>query len=142
MKRLPFVVICKPGLKAAGIAALHSIWSDIKTVLTAQGAANVSIWGIGDFLFCYGEYPENFTLPSSCKASWEKVLSPYLELFAAPGTLSLTYHDIGIVRKDKSLIRKSPNRIGIFNVLFSRIDKIKPAIPHFRTIRKIRFNHK
>ncbi|MBE5869505.1 MAG: L-rhamnose mutarotase [Lachnospiraceae bacterium] len=105
MKRLPFVVTCKPGLKAAGIAALHSIWSDIKAVLTAQGAANVSVWGIGNFLFCYGEYPENFILPAACKASWEKVLSPYLELFAAPGTLPLMYHDIGIVRKDKSLIR-------------------------------------
>ena len=30
---------------------------------------------------------------------------PYMELFAAPGTLPMMYHDIGIVRKDKSLIR-------------------------------------
>ena len=32
-------------------------------------------------------------------------LEAYCELFAAPGTLPLMYHDIGVVREDKSLIR-------------------------------------
>ena len=105
MKRLPFVLTCKPGQKAAGIDALLNIWGNIKKVLDAQGAENVSIWGIEDFLFCYGEYPETFRIPSADKAIWEEALSPYMELFAAPGTLPLMYHDIGIVRKDKSLIR-------------------------------------
>lgn len=105
MQRLPFVVKLKPGQKAAGIDALQTIWSDIKAVLDAQGADNVSVWGIEDFLFCYGEYPDNICVPAAAKTAWENALMPYMELFAAPGTLPMMYHDIGIVRKDKSLIR-------------------------------------
>jgi len=105
MKRMPFVLTCKPGQKAAGISALQSIWADIQETLTAQGADNVSIWGIEEFLFCYGEYPDSFCVPAEKTATWEKALSPYLTLFAAPGTLPMMYHDIGIVREDKSLIR-------------------------------------
>ena len=105
MNRLPFVVTCKPGQKAAGIAALRTLWTDIRDTLTALGASNVSVWGIADFLFCYGEYPDGFAVPADKKAVWEAALSPYLTLFAAPGTLPMMYHDIGIVREDKSLIR-------------------------------------
>lgn len=105
MKRLPFVVTYKPGQKEAALLALHHIWSDVKEALTALGAENLSVWGIEDFLFCYGEYPDDFILSAECKAFLTESLSPYLDLFAAPGTLPLMYHDIGIVRKDKSLIR-------------------------------------
>ena len=103
MERLPFVLLCKPGCKEAGIAAFRGIWKDLKDALTARGAENLSVWSIADFLFCYGEYPDHFVWPDA--SQWEGVLSPYLALFAAPGTLPLMYHDIGIVRRDKSLIR-------------------------------------
>jgi len=105
MKRIPFVLRFKAGMQEAGEKALCSIWGGVKTVLDSQGADNVSVWGIQDFLFCYGEYPDNFSIPEADKARWEAALSPYMELFAAPDTLPLMYHDIGIVRKDKSLIR-------------------------------------
>lgn len=105
MRRHPFVITCKPGCKNAGIHALQGIWNSIKSTLTAQGAENLSVWGIEDFLFCYGEYPEDFSLPQEHKSQWQKALSPYFDLFAPPGTLPLMYHDIGIVRNDKSLIR-------------------------------------
>lgn len=105
MKRLPFVLKFKPDQKESGIKALQNIWGDIKKVLDTHGADNCSVWGIQDFLFCYGEYEDNISIPAANKAAWETVLSPYMELFAAPGNLPLMYHDIGIVRKDKSLIR-------------------------------------
>lgn len=105
MKRLPFVLRYKPGKKEAGLNAIHSVWEEIKKVLDRQGVNNFSIWGIEDFLFCYGEYPEGISISDADKAVWEKALSPYIELFAAPGTLPMMYHDIGIVREDKSLIR-------------------------------------
>ena len=105
MTRYPFVVKGKPGCKGEGIKVLCNLWGEIKKVLDLQGANNVSVWQIEDFLFCYGEYPEDFHIPEENKEQWEKELSPYLELFAAPGTLPLMYHDIGIVREDKSLIR-------------------------------------
>ena len=106
MKRLPFVLKLVPGKKAEGIEAVKSIWNDVKKVLDEKGVANFSIWNIEDFLLCYGEYPDSgITVEAQTKAAWEKVLSPYMEMFASPGTLPLMYHDIGIVREDKSLIR-------------------------------------
>lgn len=105
MKRIPFVIKFKPDQKEVGTEVLRHMWSEIKSVLDIRGAENVSVWRIEDFLFCYGEYPEEFSVPAVNKAAWEQTLSPYMELFAAPGTLLLMYHDIGIVRQDKSLIR-------------------------------------
>ena len=105
MTRLPFVLQFKPGMKETGLFALKSIWGDVKTFLDESGVSNFSIWGIQDFLFCYGEYPDEITIPAEKKSAWENVLSSSIELFAAPGTLPLMYHDIGVVRQDKSLIR-------------------------------------
>ena len=105
MKRLPFVVKFKPGKKQEAINALRNSWDDVKNILCSVGADNFSAWAIEDFMLCYGEYPDNVCVKSEAKAQLEKLFSPYMELFAAPGTLPLMYHDIGIVREDKSLIR-------------------------------------
>lgn len=106
MKRLPFVLKLKPGKKTEGISAFKNAWSSIKNVLDAQGVGNFSVWGIKDFLFCYGEYPDNdIAIDEVQKAVLSDTLSQYMEMFASPGTLPLMYHDIGIVREDKSLIR-------------------------------------
>lgn len=105
MTRQPFVLKFISGAKSEGTKALQAMWPDIKAVLDAQGAENVSVWSIQDFLFCYGEYPDGVSIPESDRNAWEKAISPYCEMFAAPGTMPLMYHDIGIVRQDKSLIR-------------------------------------
>ena len=106
MQRLPFVLKFKPGMKEAGIAALQSCWDTVKPVLDAMGVDNFSAWNIQDFLFCYGEYPDCVpAVPADARAVWEKALGDYLEVFSYPCTLPLMYHDIGIVREDKSLIR-------------------------------------
>ncbi len=105
MQRMPFVLKFKTGMKAEGLKALEGVWGGVRKTLDDLGVSNFSIWGIQDFLFCYGEYPDYVSIPYADKAAWEKALSPYIELFAAPGTLPLMYHDIGIVREDKSLIR-------------------------------------
>ncbi len=95
MKRLPFVLRvhenAKPDFEA------------LRPALNSLGAANFSVWGIRDFLFVYGEYPDNVT-PESLNALAES-LSDSCECFAKAGTLPLMYHCIGIVREDKSLIR-------------------------------------
>ncbi|MBQ2955389.1 MAG: L-rhamnose mutarotase [Clostridia bacterium] len=105
MQRMPFVLKFKPGMKSEGLKALEGVWGGVRKTLDDLGVGNFSVWGIQDFLFCYGEYPDCVSVPAADKAAWEKTLSPYIELFAAPGTLPLMYHDIGIVREDKSLIR-------------------------------------
>lgn len=102
MKRIPFVLKLKPGKKSEGISALKELWKDIKNSLENHGVNNFSVWGIEDFLFCYGEYPEDIDVG---KIALAENLASYMEMFAAPGTLALMYHDIGIVREDKSLIR-------------------------------------
>lgn len=106
MKRSPFVLKLKEGKKAEGIKAIKSLENDIRKYLCEKGVCNFSIWGIADFLFCYGEFPdENITLGDEEKTVLENALSPYMEMFAPQGTLPLMYHDIGVVREDKSLIR-------------------------------------
>ncbi|MBE5767152.1 MAG: L-rhamnose mutarotase [Clostridiales bacterium] len=105
MKRLPFVFKFKPDMKSAGLAALCEAWPAVKDSLTKAGADNFSVWNIQDFLFCYGEYADEATLPAVGNPELARVLSPFAEIFAAPDTLPLMYHDIGIVREDKSLIR-------------------------------------
>lgn len=107
MKRMPFVMKLNPGMKQDGIAAIQGAWDEIKAVLAEQKADNFSVWGIEDFLLCYGEYPDI----GGDEAAWAvaaacgKAIEAYGAMFAAPGTLPMMYHDIGIVREDKSLIR-------------------------------------
>ena len=108
MKRLPFVLRFRPGMKDAGLSALSGLWNEMKSAIDREGIKNFSVWSIQDFLFCYGEYPDELTpAPSETAAreAWTNALSPFMELFAAQDTLPLMYHDIGVVREDKSLIR-------------------------------------
>ena len=87
MKRIPFVLKALPGFREENIPADR---------IAALPAENFSIWRIGDFLFCYGEWADD---------AQPALEIPDTELFAAPGTMKLMYHDIGIVREDKALIR-------------------------------------
>ena len=104
MQRLPFVMRIAPGRRAEVIAALRGSWGEINAALRRAGAENFSVWSIQDFLFCYGEYPDGVCPPAACGERWAAATAD-CEMFAAPGTLPLMYHDIGVVRKDKSLIR-------------------------------------
>ena len=104
MIRSPFVLKLKEGKKAEGIAAMKGAFSDIKNMLDQKGVGNFSVWGIENFLFCYGEYPDECTV-SAVAENIAKELCAYADMFSAPGTLPLMYHDIGIVREDKSFIR-------------------------------------
>ena len=94
MKRLSFVLRCKSGLPNLDV---------LRPRLDALCAENFSVWRIQDFLFFYGEYPDS-TAPDALNALIEPLLNT-CDRFADPGTLPLMYHDLGIVRADKSLIR-------------------------------------
>lgn len=95
MKRLPFVLTVSQEGKEA---ELKPVWQMLEDV----GASNFSVWRIREFLFCYGEYPDETSIPAERIV---QLLPGGVGLFAAPGSLPLMYHDIGIVRQDKSLIR-------------------------------------
>ena len=95
MKRLPFVLTVAPEGKEEDLSQLWILLKD-------KGADNFSVWRIREFLFCYGEYPDEVSIPAEQLA---QTLPAGISLFAAPGSLPLMYHDIGIVRQDKPLIR-------------------------------------
>lgn len=80
MQRLPFVLLCKSQQKTAGLNALCSIQAIIRKNLNVLGADNVSIWGIQDFLFCYGEYPDDILPSQVTQAVYCSALSPYFDL--------------------------------------------------------------
>ena len=108
MKRNPFVLRFKDGKKEEGLTVISGFWNECRGALKRAGIENFSIWSIEDFLFCYGEFPDEVKLPSADQAgleAWKAALAPVCDVFAAQGTLPLMYHDVGIVRADKSLIR-------------------------------------
>lgn len=108
MKRNPFVLRFKGGKKEEGLAVISGFWNECKGALKRAGIENFSIWSIEDFLFCYGEFPDEVKLSPADQSgleAWKAALAPVCDVFAAQGTLPLMYHDIGIVRADKSLIR-------------------------------------
>ena len=108
MKRNTFVLRFKDGKKEEGLAVIGGFWNECKGALKRAGIENFSIWSIEDFLFCYGEFPDEVKLSPADQAgfeAWRAALAPVCDVFAAQGTLPLMYHDIGIVRADKSLIR-------------------------------------
>lgn len=96
MERRAFIIRANDG------AALNADAAALRDFAEAAGVRNFSVWGIEDLLLCYGE-DEADGAGKVCEAILGKLDGA--ELLAAPGTMRLMYHDIGVVRADKSLIR-------------------------------------
>ena len=83
---------------------LGRIWTEMVQVLDAQQIRNFSLWQAEDLVFGYYEAE---TEPQHDQL--ETVLDELAECFewlAKPGSnMRLMYHDFGVVREDKSLIR-------------------------------------
>ena len=95
MIRTTFVLKLE-GDRAAGIDAVRSL----KAEFEKANLQNFSVWHMEQYLFGYGENGE----PEKLGTAFDK-LPAGVELVCAPGTMRQMYHDIGIVREDKSLIR-------------------------------------
>lgn len=96
MERRAFIIRADNG------AALMEYASELQACASESQVGNFSVWGIEDLLLCYGEDHADGA-GKVCEAIMAKLNGA--ELLAAPGTMRLMYHDIGIVREDKSLIR-------------------------------------
>ena len=94
MNRIAYIIRARAGAEALKAEALQALAS-------ARGVDNFSIWSVEDLLLCYGEDADNGS-QAVCQAILDQTGG---ELLAAPGTMRLMYHDIGVVREDKSLIR-------------------------------------
>lgn len=95
MQRTTFVLRLE-GDRARGIAAVKAIRAEFEKA----GLENFSVWHMEQYLFGYGENGNPDALDAALA-----LLPSDVKLVCAPGTMRQMYHDIGIVREDKSLIR-------------------------------------
>ncbi len=105
MERTAFVFRALPGRRDAVDAVVGGMAEEIGRVAAAGGVDNLSLWGVADMLYGYGECAGG---TDDMLPLWNRLaeaLSGTAEPLCAPGTMRLMYHDIGIVRADKSLIR-------------------------------------
>ena len=103
MDRVSFLMKILPGARQAAEDRLAAAAEAIRAEAGGMGLDNFSLWGVSDLICGYGELAEGKS-PALPKAL-EGALEGLTELLCAPGTMRLMYHDIGIVREDKSLIR-------------------------------------
>ena len=97
MERIAFVLKLA-GDRDALIQAVQGMEEDF----AAAGLDNFSLWHMQQYLFGYGESESAYA--GKLDAALAK-LPEGVELACAPGSMRLMYHDIGVVRADKSLIR-------------------------------------
>ena len=104
MERKTFALRALPGRRNAVEAKLKALSGEALGAARRQGIDNFSVWGVEDMFYGYGEYQE----PDSGAALWEaveKAAQGDAEILCVPGSMRLMYHDIGVVREDKALIR-------------------------------------
>ena len=104
MERRAFIIRVHEGMRDAAEKALAQAKGAILSAAGENGVDNFSIWGVENLFLCYGEEREN----GGAMALSEIIMNALGDtavLLCAPGTMRLMYHDIGIVRADKSLIR-------------------------------------
>ena len=107
MTRESAMYIIKPGQKGT---LENVLWSDSRFIDEAcerLGVTNAQAWSVENYLYLYAESEDG--APCGLMRliqEFQTQLSLYAEPVALPGEMRLMYHDIGIVRSDKSLIRR------------------------------------
>lgn len=88
---------------------LGNIWPDLTRYLDRNGISNFSIWNAADLIFVYWECKDGFHLPENENNVKQGLISEMEETFdwiSTPETdMRLMYHNFGIVRTNKELIR-------------------------------------
>ncbi|MBR6767036.1 MAG: L-rhamnose mutarotase [Clostridia bacterium] len=108
MERRAFAIKALPGKTARVNELFSKIAEDMRKSAKDAGIENFSVWGVEDMFYGYGEYPDGFVFEGEIGRKyrmWAEAFADCAELLCAPGTMRLMYHDFGIVRSDKSLIR-------------------------------------
>ena len=105
MQRTAFILQARPGRRDAARAIVQGAAEELRALAQASGAGNFSMWAVEDMLYGYGECAGG---AQDLAPVWDRLLEKLAgeaEGLCAPGTMRLMYHDIGVVRADKSLIR-------------------------------------
>ena len=107
MKRESCMLKIKPGMLMEIENAIRLQEENIQSVLTSLGAMNASVWTVAGYLYIYAEFAdENPKGLEDALAPYNYDLSFAASYIAKPGEMRRMYHDIGIVREDKHLIRR------------------------------------
>ena len=107
MKRETAMYRLKDGQKKTFTNVIWSAAPYIDKACTELGLQNASCWGVEEFVYLYAESKDDS--PNGLHQlirHFENEIALYLEPIAMPGEMKLMYHDIGVVRQDKSLIRR------------------------------------
>lgn len=107
MKREGCMLKLRPGMLPAFEGAIQKYENEIQSHLVLTGALNASVWTVAGYAYLYAEFEDDN------KAGLNDILSRYAceledisEWICTPENMRRMYHDIGIVRQDKHLIRR------------------------------------
>ena len=100
MKRFTFLLRALPGREAALEQRVRERAATLRALFEGHGIQNASMWTVAGLFFGYGEEGEDFDLMAEAGDCFDGA-----EMLCGPGAMRLMYHDIGVVRADKSLIR-------------------------------------
>ena len=107
MTRKTFLLKMYPDRQAEMVRNLEAMAPQLREAAQKLGIENLSMWVVSNLLCGYGEYTREYELEEvpGLKEMLEPVIDGSAEILCPVGTMRLMYHDIGIVRQDKSLIR-------------------------------------
>lgn len=109
MERHAFAMRIKENQMNAYRQKLGGIWKELTDFLDRNGMKNFSIWNAEDLIFGYYENTEGKKLDEAEDAVRSRLIEKMQDTFqwiSVPGQdMRLMYHDFGIVRENKELIR-------------------------------------
>ncbi len=106
MKRNAFALKVGEGLKYDFRQGVGSVWKKICDTLDSNGGSNFSMWQIEDVVFCYYESDDdNSSVAAGLFDAFGEIDDTFEWISDPKSEMRLMYHDFGIVREDKSLIR-------------------------------------
>ena len=109
MERHGFAMKIKSGKTAEFRQGLGKIWTEFTDFLDAREMKNFSIWSVQDIIFGYYETENGFAFTQEDKEQvqqWEQAYGAAYEWVSTPfEEMRLMYHDFGVVRESKELIR-------------------------------------
>ena len=109
MERHAFAMKIKEGRMNDYRKKLGEIWPELTAYLDRNGVSNFSIWNAADLIFGYYEKGDETVVSEEETVIKEKLTAAIEDTFewiSTPGKdMRLMYHDFGIVRENKELIR-------------------------------------
>ena len=109
MKRHTFSMHVNEGEMSVFRKGLGQIWVELTNFLDLREIKNFSLWNVDQIIFGYYETQDDFMLSESDKKQidgWEQVYGKSYTWISSPyQEMRLMYHDYGVVRENKELIR-------------------------------------